>query len=1382
MIAAPEKEKTFDFQLDEFYLDLQEDGRRISILSPEQIVQMPFPGLRPFKTSEFQLYRGRDGQAEELLKRLRNNRFLAVIGSSGTGKSSLVRAGLIPQLFGGYLHEAGDRWKIAICRPGKNPVANLAIALSSAKGESGDKELLFRNYETIEPMLNQSLYGLLDVHALLNEDKEEEEQSNLLVIVDQFEELFRYDRKDLGSENIENYFVDLLLKAASNRKTAVYVIITMRSEFLGDCVKHRGLPEAINEGQYLVPGLNRTQLKEVIEAPIHLAGKDISPNFVELLINEIEENKLKENLDQLPILQHALMRTYQRARQEGAQEITYEHYEAVGKMKKALANHAKEKFDELQQGCSPETFNLKQQIAKIVFQSLTDASTDLKGGRRPTELRYIQGVAESVGAGKIEVNEVVDRFRDNNTSFIMPPANTALHDELILDISHESLMRNWDLLKGWAEEEVRNGRLYQKINERRADNDLRMPELLLREMLDWRNRFPHNAVWASRYHLLPQPTHDLAVHEAIYRDNIRFLDDCQKLYEEEKETEQQRQEERLRLQREEDMRRQKEKSQRRTLSILSAGFFIALLLATWAFRSRSQATQQKNKALVLAAALGKQKKLAEASQQLAVVERDRANALAQKVVVQRDSLRIANESIEAKKDRAIRLQNIIAVQNARLAKQKQALAQQIVERKLHESNFYKSPLLDDATKEEFVEALFKSPQTLHEEVVDADFINVELLKELNAAINARELFLTNPVASLRDAERMWKEKKMANSMVRRILSPIFERNNFPAQRISSSVYESYEGNGEPSLLSTGSNEHFAFADFGRVVTGRYAHDSLRIDRLIWPAAGNSDSPAEDAPDGDVATFGESAVMALNFTGPNTLLSLDKSGTVNMFKNDQRIARNQLGKINPWMAAFSPSGKWLVDVSQDGALELWNMDSLKRNSSVRPDLLSDDGRNRTIRQLILSPDDRFLLTQFTDNRFEIWDLTKKSRSDKFGRSRNALAVNFTNEGNNLVVVPAFNNIRLVDSLGRVPYSKQLFRDTKDDDGVYVDRISDVALSSDWKSILVNAGGNLHLFETVGGDSLFKTEGSLAYLTSKKLSSPRDNIKQANFLNPQEVVAISTEGAILRWNKKASYPTIQAALEAIQPVIDSTYEEKVLADPAALDKVLSSSSESELREAAAYYFDRATSVFEPVYEREKALQKASQLYLKLHNTDGGYLRQIDSVRLHTLENTSIEAVQRQGFSPDETLDTANQIIRLQESVKDGEQLLALQGNDANFRDQLSTDYWNLSWYLLFSGQYDGAVKAARRSLDIFPQNDGVVTNLALGYLLKGDFPAAEAVYQKYKDRYYSSKGKNTFRTSFLQDFRDLEKAGVITKDNLKVYQEMLRIKAEILGSKE
>lgn len=159
------------FQLDEFYLDLQDDGRKITLLTDEELIERPFPGLRSFKTSEYQLFYGREGQADNLIELLRRNRFLAVIGSSGSGKSSLVRAGLLPHLHAGYLYTAGYHWDIAICRPGKDPIKNLAAALSSAKCRCTWENEILKELDVIEPMLRQSSYGIIESEKYINSRK-----------------------------------------------------------------------------------------------------------------------------------------------------------------------------------------------------------------------------------------------------------------------------------------------------------------------------------------------------------------------------------------------------------------------------------------------------------------------------------------------------------------------------------------------------------------------------------------------------------------------------------------------------------------------------------------------------------------------------------------------------------------------------------------------------------------------------------------------------------------------------------------------------------------------------------------------------------------------------------------------------------------------------------------------------------------------------------------------------------------------------------------------------------------------------------------------------------------------------------------------------------
>src|SRR5512144_2641969 len=125
----------------------------------QETLTNPFPGLRPFEANEEHLFFGRDGQSDELLRRLRRSRFLAVLGSSGSGKSSLVRAGLLPSLYGGIMTHAGSRWRVALFRPGHDPIGNLAHALNSRDvfGDTGEDRDLQQTI--IEATLRRSALG-----------------------------------------------------------------------------------------------------------------------------------------------------------------------------------------------------------------------------------------------------------------------------------------------------------------------------------------------------------------------------------------------------------------------------------------------------------------------------------------------------------------------------------------------------------------------------------------------------------------------------------------------------------------------------------------------------------------------------------------------------------------------------------------------------------------------------------------------------------------------------------------------------------------------------------------------------------------------------------------------------------------------------------------------------------------------------------------------------------------------------------------------------------------------------------------------------------------------------------------------------------------------
>ena len=258
----------------------------------------PFPGLRPFRTDEDYLFFGREKQTAELLALLRQHRFLAVVGTSGSGKSSLVRAGLLPELQGGAMLKAGSAWEVVLLRPGGDPIANLARAICEAGlYDPADHDAVPQLLAT----LTHSGMGL--VEAARQSDLEA--GANLLVVVDQFEELFRFRQSGAAHEEAAAAFVNLLLEASQQQEQPVYVVLTMRSDYLGDCSQFRGLAEAVNHGEYLIPRLNRDQLRSAIEGPVKVGGGQIAFRLVQQLLNDVGSDQ-----DQLPVLQHALMRSW----------------------------------------------------------------------------------------------------------------------------------------------------------------------------------------------------------------------------------------------------------------------------------------------------------------------------------------------------------------------------------------------------------------------------------------------------------------------------------------------------------------------------------------------------------------------------------------------------------------------------------------------------------------------------------------------------------------------------------------------------------------------------------------------------------------------------------------------------------------------------------------------------------------------------------------------------------------------------------------------------------------------------------------------------------------------------------------------------------------
>ena len=448
----------------------------------------PFVGLRSFEDSESHLFFGRDQQIQNVITNLENTGFTAIIGSSGSGKSSLIRSGLIHAIKKTSEKDEEKNWRIGIFKPGYDPISNLSECLCSEEiiGDTKTTHLDDIQGHTLN-ILRRDDSGISN---FLNEFRENSSE-NILLIIDQFEEIFRIvdNEKRYPNGNRESAaFVNLLLHTLHDNR--IHIALSMRSDFLGDCTQFFGLPEALNKGQYLIPRMTRNEVKEVIIRPIALINASISENLVTLLLDQIGNKQ-----GQLPILQHTLMRVVDFWNIESNRDcpIDIEHYNAVGGLEKALSHHADEAYSEL---VDPED----KLIGELIFKSLTDVSTNSKGIRRPCKLSTL---AEQLNISENKILKIIDVFRSSEKSFLTPKITKNLTGEDLIDISHESLMREWDRLKFWSNEEAESSKTFLNLCSLAALYQEGKGSLLTNPELEvtllWKERVQPTEKWAMRY-------------------------------------------------------------------------------------------------------------------------------------------------------------------------------------------------------------------------------------------------------------------------------------------------------------------------------------------------------------------------------------------------------------------------------------------------------------------------------------------------------------------------------------------------------------------------------------------------------------------------------------------------------------------------------------------------------------------------------------------------------------------------------------------------------------------------------------------------------------------------------------------------------------------
>jgi hypothetical protein len=420
------------------------------LLAPEIPDELcPYLGLDAFDEDDHALFFGREQFTGEMVDLLRTRRLLAVVGSSGSGKSSLVRAGLVPVLRGGAL-PGSQAWRYcAPIVPGSDPTASLARLVQSlalSAGEQGESDR-FRAERFLQDA--RHLSRLID----------ELDPAPAVIVVDQFEEIFTLCTDDANRQA----FVDSLVTLAQAPGSAHVVILTMRTDFESQVVRLPALHPLLEQSRAYVPAMSAPDLRQVIEGPAEGVGLRFEEGVVEALLRDVLGEPAA-----LPLLQFTLLKLWESRERN---RIMWEAYARLGGGRQALARSA----DAFYEALIPE----EQVTARRILLHMVRPGEGLE----VTSNRILRESLYRTGEARDRIDRVLDRLI-REARLVRLTAGDRPADAQV-EVAHEALVRNWPRLVGWLEEERESLRRRQRLTAeaRQWERLGRDPKALLRGAL-----------------------------------------------------------------------------------------------------------------------------------------------------------------------------------------------------------------------------------------------------------------------------------------------------------------------------------------------------------------------------------------------------------------------------------------------------------------------------------------------------------------------------------------------------------------------------------------------------------------------------------------------------------------------------------------------------------------------------------------------------------------------------------------------------------------------------------------------------------------------------------------------------------------------------------
>ena len=385
----------------------------------------PYRGLEAFREDDTDLFFGREQDTARLIGSLRSTRFVAVLGPSGSGKSSLVQAGLLPAVGAGAI-PGSEAWRVIALIPGKHPLASLAAQLAQLPGAGAPSAAdLAADPRSLDLAVERALEG-------------RPAAERALVVVDQLEEAFML----CSDEGARAAFLSSLAYAATIPGGRAVVVLVMRADFYHRLAEHHELRSLVAAQQYLVGPMDARGLRRAIEEPARRAGLALEPGLTRRILTDVSDRP-----GTLPLLEHLLLELWQRRR---GRILTLEAYAASGGVEGAVARRANEIYG----GMSPE----RQAIARRVLLRLTQPGEGTEDTRRRAERREL-------ATGPNEEAEVEAVVAALAQARLVTTSRDEVSGETVVEVTHEALLRGWPELRGWIDDDRERLRQQRRLSE-----------------------------------------------------------------------------------------------------------------------------------------------------------------------------------------------------------------------------------------------------------------------------------------------------------------------------------------------------------------------------------------------------------------------------------------------------------------------------------------------------------------------------------------------------------------------------------------------------------------------------------------------------------------------------------------------------------------------------------------------------------------------------------------------------------------------------------------------------------------------------------------------------------------------------------------------------